>query len=339
MTPASTSLRAVRSGAPRLVPAHDPHPEPPARPAADQAGTAYGPEPEDDRKAPVSKEPIRAVPLDYVGYAVTFALSQRADCAWPGKATRGETSHPLVADAARSDSPPGRDRTGSTLAGTAQSPARSRTAENTRRTPARRPLPRCTSWQALGSGRCRRRAQPRRRPAAGGMPACGTVRDGGDRRGRAVAARSRALPGNRQPPSDCTRRCPARSPPQSPAGQSRERPPLRPRPRSTGGRHVNPEQVPGHAPAPARYLNGKRVSVVATDFGGYGRTIAVSQLPLRRPRALPRAGCPAAGQGKPGRHACPDSGHQGSASPRAPDSSFKASGQKDPHPFPGKEHK
>jgi len=29
---------------------------------------------------------------------------------------------------------------------------------------ARRPLPRCTSWQAPGSGRCRQRTRPRRRP-------------------------------------------------------------------------------------------------------------------------------------------------------------------------------
>jgi hypothetical protein len=108
--------------------------------------------------------PVKVVAFDYSGYAVTFGLSQLADCARPGKVTRGEASHLLVAGAARCDSP-GRDRTGTTLVGTAQSSARSRTAENSRQAPARRPLPRCTSWQVLGSGRCRRRAQPRRRPA------------------------------------------------------------------------------------------------------------------------------------------------------------------------------
>lgn len=31
---------------------------------------------------------------------------------------------------------------------------------------------------------------------------------------------------------------------------------------------MNPEQAPGQAPVPARYLNGKLVSVIATDYGG-----------------------------------------------------------------------
>ena len=31
---------------------------------------------------------------------------------------------------------------------------------------------------------------------------------------------------------------------------------------------MNPEQALGRAPVPARYLNGKLVSVIATDYGG-----------------------------------------------------------------------
>lgn len=150
---------------------------------------------------------VRARAHGYGGYAVTFALSQLADCARPRKVTRGEAPHLLAAGAARADSPPGHDRAGITLAGTAQTSARSRTAENSRqpapswtrryketcamssvqinvsapgdsemtsasrmahvldrRAPARRPLPRCTSWQSPGSGRRRWRTQPRRRP-------------------------------------------------------------------------------------------------------------------------------------------------------------------------------
>jgi hypothetical protein len=48
--------------------------------------------------------------------------------------------------------------------------------------------------------------------------------------------------------------------------------------------------------SPARYLNGKLVSVIATDYGGYAVTLTVSQLQPRfrhRPVRDPRAGHPA----------------------------------------------
>jgi hypothetical protein len=85
---------------------------------------------------------------------------------------------------------------------------------------------------------------------------------------------------------------------------------------------VAPPQAPGQPAAPARYLNGALVTVIATDYGGYAVTFAVSQLslqvgaqpqgahlagghlavmfvPLRRHLLRPAAACP---QPRPRRH-------------------------------------